>query len=56
MDYNEDRQVTLDQNISETKFDLATSVSSSDQNQNAFIYLDLDTIGRILDIHKRLFL
>ena len=48
MDYNEDRQVTLDQNISETKVGLAKSVSSSDQNQDAFIYLD--TIGKFLNI------
>ena len=47
MDYNEDRQVALDQNISETNNDgLAKSVSSSDQIQDAFIYLD--TIGKIL--------
>ena len=46
MDYNEDRQVTLDENITETKVGLAKSVSSSDQIQDAFIYLD--TIGKIL--------
>ena len=48
MDYNEDRQVTFDQNISETKLGLAKSVASSDQNQHAFVYLD--TIGEIINI------
>ena len=54
MDYNEDRQVTLDQNITEVKVGLAKSVSSSNENQHAFIYLN--TIGKILDIQKQLFL
>ena len=48
MDYNEDRQVTFVQNISETKVGLAKSVASSDQNKHAFVYLD--TIGKILKI------
>ena len=43
MDYNEDRQVTFDQNSSGKEIDLAKSVSASDQNQHAFVYLD--TIG-----------
>ena len=45
MDYNEDRQVTFDQNISNKKVGLAKSVASSDHNQHAFVYLD--TIGKI---------
>ena len=45
MDYNEDRQVTFDQNISNKKVGLAKSVASSDHNQHAFVYLD--TIGNI---------
>ena len=45
MDYNEDRQVTFDQNISKIKVGLAESVASSDHNQHAFVYLD--TIGKI---------
>ena len=49
MDYNEDRQVKLDQNITEAKVGLAKSVSSSDQNQHAFIYLD--TIGNNLNLN-----
>ena len=49
MDYNEDRQVTLDQDIRKTKVGLAKSVSSSDQIEDAFIYLD--TIGKILKIY-----
>ena len=48
MDYNEDRQVTLGQNITETKVGLAESVASSNQNEHAFVYLD--TIGKILKI------
>ena len=43
MDYNEDRQKLLDKNISKKELDLAKSVSASDQNKHAFIYLD--TIG-----------
>ena len=46
MDYNEDRQVTLNRNISKTKLGLTKSVASSDQNQHAFVYLD--TIGKII--------
>ena len=44
MDYNEDRQVTLDQKVSQKELGLGKSVSASDQNQHAFVYLD--TIGR----------
>ena len=51
MDYNEDRQVTSDQNITETKVGLAKSVSSSDQNQHAFVYLN--TNGKFLNIQKQ---
>ena len=43
MDYNEDRQKILDKNISKKELDLAKSISASDQNKHAFIYLD--TIG-----------
>ena len=50
MDYNEDRQVTFDQNISKIKVGLAESVASSDHNQHAFVYLD--TIGEIFKIYK----
>ena len=46
MDYNEDRQVTLDQNICKIEVGLAKSVASSDHNQHAFVYID--TIGKIL--------
>ena len=53
MDYNEDRQVTLDQNIRKTKGGLAKSVSSSNQIQDAFIYLN--TIGKILRNYLRNF-
>ena len=45
MDYNEDRQVTFDKNTVENKeFDLASNVIESDQDDQAFIYLD--TIGK----------
>ena len=43
MDYNEDRQKIIDKNISKKELDLAKSISASDQNKHAFIYLD--TIG-----------
>ena len=43
MDYNEDRQVTFDQNISNKKFGLANNLAASDQDHHAFVYLD--TIG-----------
>ena len=48
MDYNEDRQVTFDQNISRKELGLANNVAASDKNQHAFVYLD--TIGKILRI------
>ena len=44
LDYNEDRQVTFDQNTLRKKHSLARSVAETDQDQHAFIYLD--TIGR----------
>ena len=50
MDYNEDRQVTFDLNISNKKVGLAKSVAASDHNQHAFVYLD--TIGKIFKIYK----
>ena len=43
MDYNEDRQVTVQQTNKSEDFGLANSFVESDQNQHAFIYLD--TIG-----------
>ena len=43
MDYNEDRQVTFDHNISKKELGLV-NVASSDDDQHAFVYLD--TIGR----------
>ena len=45
MDYNEDRQVTFDQNT-KTKLGFTISVASLDQNQHAFVYLD--TVGEII--------
>ena len=46
MDYNEDRQVTLDNGIIKTKKNktLASSILETDQDQQAFMYLN--TIGR----------
>ena len=44
MDYNEDRQWTCNQHNTEKELDLAKSVSASNQNHHAFVYLD--TIGR----------
>ena len=46
MDYNEDRQVTLDKNISRMEVGLANNMAASDQSQHAFIYLN--TIGELL--------
>ena len=43
MDYNEDRQVTFNRYISDKELGLAKSVSASDKNQHAFVYLE--TIG-----------
>ena len=48
MDYNEDRQVTFDQNITKKTVSLANNVIVSDTDQHAFIYLD--TIGKIKSI------
>ena len=54
MDYNEDRQVTYDNNNNEEReFSLGNSVVASDQNKHAFIYLD--TIGKILRLWKQQF-
>ena len=44
MDYNEDRQVDLDEKIHSNEFGLTSSVVKSEQSQNAIIYLD--TIGK----------
>ena len=49
LDYNEDRQVTFDQDYkeeSELELSLGNSVVASDQSKHAFIYLD--TIGNFL--------
>ena len=43
LDYNEDRQVTFDDNISKKELGLAKSVAASNENKHAFVYLD--TIG-----------
>ena len=44
MDYNEDRQVTFQNPFDEEQdFSLASKIAESDQDMNAFIYLD--TIG-----------
>ena len=43
LDYNEDRQVTFNHNISKKELGLV-NVASSDDDQHAFVYLD--TIGR----------
>ena len=45
MDYNEDRQVIFDKNISRKEAGLANNVAASDQSQHAFIYLN--TIGEL---------
>ena len=44
LDYNEDRQVTSDDNISKKELGLAKSVAASNENKHAFVYLD--TIGK----------
>ena len=45
MDYNEDRQVTFDNEVFRKKdFDMASSIIESDQDNKAFIYLN--TIGK----------
>ena len=57
LDYNEDRQVTFDQDYkeeeSELELSLGNSVVASDQSKHAFIYLD--TIGKILKLETKLF-
>ena len=45
MDYNEDRQVTFDQNLKMKKLGLANNLVASDHNKHAFVYVD--TIGII---------
>ena len=44
LDYNEDRQVTLDREVDSLEFGLTNSYGESDQNQQAIVYLD--TIGK----------
>ena len=45
MDYNEDRQVTVEGTLKENKFGLASSIIQSDESHHAFIYLN--TIRKI---------
>ena len=45
MDYNEDRQVTFDENLKIKKLGLANNLVASDHNEHAFVYVD--TIGII---------
>ena len=45
MDYNEDRQVTFDQDVRNEKFDLSGNVVKSNQMQDAIVYLN--TIGML---------
>ena len=40
MDYNEDRQVTVEGTMKENKFGLASSIIQSDESHHAFIYLN----------------
>ena len=45
MDYNEDRQVTFQEDIDNEKdFSMTSSIVEMDQNQQAFIYLN--TVGK----------
>ena len=44
LDYNEDRQVTLDQENNSTDLGLANSFDESDENNHAIVFLD--TIGK----------
>ena len=44
MDYNEDRQVSLNRNIRKKELGLTSSLVESDMSHNAFVYLD--TIGK----------
>ena len=44
IDYNEDKQVTFEQNISRKELGLANNLVASDQDQHASVYLD--SIGR----------
>ena len=44
LDYNEDRQVALDQEVNNLEFGLTNSFGELDQNKHAFVYLD--TIGK----------
>ena len=50
MDYNEDRQVTFEENTDNEKdFSMTSSIVEIDQNQQAFIYLN--TVGKcVFDI------
>ena len=43
-DYNEDRHVTIEQNMKKKELGLGNNIAASDQNQHAFVYLN--TIGR----------
>ena len=50
MDYNEDRQVAFDQEMTIEKFDLSGNVVNSNQMQDATVYLD--TIGMLMNIQS----
>ena len=52
MDYDEDRQVTVDKNVSKTELGLTKSVASSDKNRHATV--NLNSIGYILKIKKKI--
>ena len=48
MDYNEDRQVTFEENIKKEEMSMASTILESDHNEHAFIYLN--TIGQLFTI------
>ena len=52
MDYNEDRQISMDEEVTEdSEINLARRVVESNQDHNAFIYLN--TIGKWVQIKKK---
>ena len=55
LDYNEDRQVTLDQEVDSLEFGLTNSYGESDQNQQAFVYLDTIGKGKLLRFYNEYF-
>ena len=55
MDYNEDRQITFDRNLSnKIEIGLANTITESNQDQHAIIYLN--TIGQDFSLHIYKFL